>query len=1390
MALVFKKISTLLSELFFVCLLLTAGFTRVSAQAPANNNCANAINIAIPNGGFGLGNFISASTNLTNATVQPGETFAPAIFVAGLDKKSVWYKFSIPTIRAVRVTLTQPGITITAGDAGFAVYKADTCLPGNANISTKLTPIVTFGNTYHPCVPSGEYLIQVSSKVAANGPIVIQLEISDQTGAAYDHPNQAYAFDTIRYYAQKIDFNTECQSIEDAAEVCDAFVNKTDYNKTAWLTFTTPAYFDYIIVQLSGTGASTYFPSNNNNSGIYRKFGYTLYKGNAVNTPLASLQVVDGCDSLQSNGYYADYKVYKCNDLQTKTTYSIQIFIDKNFADDIRMGILVGGRSPTNAPKPTLATVPAPNAIGVLPASPSGTLSYFTDVWGCNSRHSNYSCSPAMPDSGILYNGGKYNLSSFFTFTLNTTSAISFNGYVTQCGTQPLVRVFKQGVTNNCTALDTANIIGVFNNYGTIDCLPPGNYTVQVSGQDYTQYYGYFHYNTPLYNSEQCLNNNLGTSFRLDMTVYTRKAANKYSLNVTGAFDTINRVGSVMQPLVNGIPYPSVSDTMGCQNTLRPADTTCSPVNNKVIYREFKVTDSGTVDFANLSNVYYSAWRYRLYSGDANALASAQNVFAFPDKITGLIPKTECFDWNTNCTNKTACIIPGTYTFTTMGGDADVGRVDHPTLTFVKTRTKHKSPLAAQDLGSIMDTLGVSGGTIKTDNDVWSCEDNAVTINSYEPVSIGGKPATKAIYRQFYLKEPALVQIQNTNYYYCYNFAYGVKTLFYGKATDGLAGLSPVGGQWSAFPYSAGTTAGCNLLPAGWYTVVSYGQGPTYDSTFRSLNLDGRYNSYVSYNEDYNITITPTCPGPKYNRPYKASRNTVTNQPHLIQWFNQVISTPAYPKTDTTYILPTEYFNCTVDTPFTSHPINTCEANANRVAYYVFKTTQVSFIQVNTGGYYAAVYDKDVTEDSLQFPSLKPIQVCNNSAGYIQFCFFQPGTYTLVIFAKDANICQSVTPSIYIDQIGYSRFDYAKNAYDFGIVPPDSAYHYGKTGDINPLNSGRKPSNDFFYCTTGATDSDPTDPVCYTTINPNVYNNGPNKALYDSAFPPNNNVARRNLWYTFVVDQPGTVKVRVESKTLKREYQQKFSVYQSNADGTLPFSTLLSTGEVDSTVTQGLRLIATNQQFYYYCANLYDNVSFYRDPCTAIPNRYYVLVENVNSEPYEAGGTLPNTQTEVSVLVDSVNLVLPKHDHYYQAGDIGIVGVGTFPGDVDNYSCATKDATDPLYYYNSGSNCIKTLWYKFTPTVTGNVRYRMKANGIYKYDYYNIQLFRQVVAGDSTTNGLKVQAYTAVYDYPAAAYWAETCVSPGTYYILLTGCDQLNEFVYPEIQLIEAVGDF
>ena len=134
-----------------LCICFAFSFYCSYAQ-PANDNCTNPEIIPIPNSGYGTGAFSSSNVTITQATIQPGETFAPAILVAGQNQKSIWFKFTLGTTRKIRVTLQQPGAVIQAGDAGFAVYKTNTCLPATAALSTQLTPIATFGNTFHPCV--------------------------------------------------------------------------------------------------------------------------------------------------------------------------------------------------------------------------------------------------------------------------------------------------------------------------------------------------------------------------------------------------------------------------------------------------------------------------------------------------------------------------------------------------------------------------------------------------------------------------------------------------------------------------------------------------------------------------------------------------------------------------------------------------------------------------------------------------------------------------------------------------------------------------------------------------------------------------------------------------------------------------------------------------------------------------------------------------------------------------------------------------------------------------------------------------------------------------------------------------------------------------------------
>jgi len=474
--------------------------------------------------------------------------------------------------------------------------------------------------------------------------------------------------------------------------------------------------------------------------------------------------------------------------------------------------------------------------------------------------------------------------------------------------------------------------------------------------------------------------------------------------------------------------------------------------------------------------------------------------------------------------------------------------------------------------------------------------------------------------------------------------------------------------------------------------------------------------------------------------------------------------------------------------------MTSCPGDNTKVAFYVFQITKESYLQIGNipDGFWQQVVAFDVrTADSSKLKQAPPLQACMNKNGVTEFCKLQPGYYTLIIFAPSNYTCNSVQPTIYVDQAGYSRFDHANNAYDFGTLKPDSVWRNGKIGDVNPLHSSRAPSNDFFYCTTGAQEKDPNLADCYLFYNPNIYNPGNNISLHPdySSVRPNYYIDRRNLWYTFTVNEPGLVRLRITPKTTGKTDMYGYTIFSSDVDGTLPFTNVVSSGQVDSTLAQGLTFVARNFSSSSCAPNTSSEWAFYTSQCDFKPTRYYIIVDNANS--YYLGGIermFPVNQLEVEVLLDSLKATSPKFDHYSQANDLGLVNSGKKKGVVDNFTCATRDLPDPVY---ANTYCQKTLWYKFTTTVTGTIRYASFFRNFHEYDYTYIQLFRQIKPNDSSSNGLLYLPHTSTYYNNAnAANWAQQCISPGTYYILLPGCNALNEDVFPEIEIIASAGDF
>ncbi len=197
--------------------------------------------------------------------------------------------------------------------------------------------------------------------------------------------------------------------------------------------------------------------------------------------------------------------------------------------------------------------------------------------------------------------------------------------------------------------------------------------------------------------------------------------------------------------MLHGVAYSRPEDTLGCSHTVLPADTTCYPGNFKAIYRQMNLADSGILRFGFYPVTINSYMK--MYSGNASALATAQNVFNYPGRINGLVPASLCTQGGGCLLNRT-CAVPGTYTSVTFG--ADVGWTPNASFMLDTTRTVHYSPATSEDMGDILAQVPPGGGQVVSSTDYFSCKDNLVIIPGYTPCiypNTINDTATKAVYR-------------------------------------------------------------------------------------------------------------------------------------------------------------------------------------------------------------------------------------------------------------------------------------------------------------------------------------------------------------------------------------------------------------------------------------------------------------------------------------------------------------------------------------------------------------------------------------------------------------------------------------------------------------------
>lgn len=424
--------------------------TLLAQAPPANDDCANASEISITPNGYTLGMFESEKARLRFATTQTGESFPASFKDAGINQRSVWYKFSIPIARSITLELKQNSTLIGQNTVGFHVYKTQSCLPDSTFSSNAFASIPMFGNSGSTCLAAGTYYVQVCANNMANDSIWINL-VADKPGPApYDEKSTAGVLGQTNIPAN-LSTVLGCYSITDANERCTSIgAGYADYTQTVWFIFQTNAYPDYVLLK-GFSNDSTY------------KIGYNLFLGDARNAAV-QLTAIDTGKVFNKARFT---KEYLCGSLVPNSTYSIQLFLHKNAASHFTLSLYGASSDSTKSARPS--TLPVAYRKGTLQPKQSYLSN---DVISCNAKLSNNICGTTIPSpmmieslpSSLNKTKDTFEYNLWVTFRLPRKAILSSTVWMTD--TNNLLRqieytavyqqkyyiqkIFKGNVTNDC----------------------------------------------------------------------------------------------------------------------------------------------------------------------------------------------------------------------------------------------------------------------------------------------------------------------------------------------------------------------------------------------------------------------------------------------------------------------------------------------------------------------------------------------------------------------------------------------------------------------------------------------------------------------------------------------------------------------------------------------------------------------------------------------------------------------------------------------------------------------------------------------------------------------------------------------------------------------------
>ncbi len=436
---------------FLFGLILLVGL-QVSASAQVGDDFNDAIEIPIPDQGFGTATLISQAISLANKTTELNEYFPKDLVLAALVEKSVWYKFTLPTNRNVTVQLEGLG-TMPPQDAGFAIYKNPGAFAGPHRLTKLLPPLNKMGSVQNSCLEAGVYYIQVLARKRSTDSVQIKLDVR-KNGNVWSETQNAYL---VQNFGNSVYTSSgECSYIPDvtvAAMMPDSsYHHFFNWRFEAYAKFSKTRH-DFLI------------------SGLKPSFYYIVKE--AFPDPINQWQILDSGQVTDASNTV----IWDCvqgNSL-AEGTYRILLFSQAPGINKVLVTHRLQNQGSSFESHPQ--KLPANQQLGSIAsrATIEGTLSCNTPVYTqvCPNLNNDLFSINSLGDSIPL------EFQTWFTFEVPNDCRMAINSQ--RIGTQPdissklEIRMYQGSNLTNCT------LTRILPDYGRVYCLKGGqSYTIRI----------------------------------------------------------------------------------------------------------------------------------------------------------------------------------------------------------------------------------------------------------------------------------------------------------------------------------------------------------------------------------------------------------------------------------------------------------------------------------------------------------------------------------------------------------------------------------------------------------------------------------------------------------------------------------------------------------------------------------------------------------------------------------------------------------------------------------------------------------------------------------------------------------------------------------------------